>query len=107
MQDLSNSVMNGYLRMCDPIQKVKGSRPDQVSASSSSCLLGPGSWCHCSVRVIVLSVSVCQVWKPHFFVLTSHKLFFTTEVEDAEMNKGEDEEDPTENGVRCARHHAY
>ena len=31
MQDLSNSVHNGYLRMCDPIQKVKGSRPDQVS----------------------------------------------------------------------------
>ena len=32
MQDLSNSVKNGYLRMCDPIQKVKqGAFSSQVS----------------------------------------------------------------------------
>ena len=40
-----------------------------------------------------------QIWKPHFFVLTSHKLFFTTEVEDEELRKGDDEEEGTENGV--------
>ena len=32
-------------------------------------------------------------------MLTSHKLFFTTEVEDAELRKGDEEEEGTENGV--------
>jgi phosphatidylinositol phospholipase C gamma-1 len=74
MQDLSNSVKNGYLRMCDPIQKVK-----QGAFSS-------------------------QVWRRHFFVLTSRKLFFTTEVEDEDNDHGEDDESLLENGAKSDQH---
>lgn len=38
-------------------------------------------------------------------MLTSHKLFFTTEVEDAELRKGDEEEEGTENGVSKADFH--
>ena len=38
-----------------------------------------------------------QIWRRHFFVLTSRKLFFTTEVEDEENEQGEDEDNAVEN----------
>ena len=53
MQDLSNSVMNGYLRMCDPIQKVKGSRADQVSECTfllATYVLAGSLWYRCAVH---------------------------------------------------------
>ena len=59
--------------------------------------------------MVVTPSAFPQIWKPHFFVLTSHKLFFTTEVEDEELRKGDDEEEGTENGVRdiCVYVHLY
>lgn len=81
--DISNSIKNGILYLEDPVNHVGPHRAGLGRAGGR--VLG---WpCH-------TRVSLFQEWYPHYFVLTSSKIYYSEETSSDQGN--EDEEEPKE-----------
>lgn len=80
--DISNSIKNGILYLEDPINHVR-SPAGQGRAGQG----GKGPW-------LTVLFGLFQEWYPHYFVLTSSKIYYSEETSSDQGN--EDEEEPKE-----------
>lgn len=81
--DISNSIKNGILYLEDPVNHVR---------ARSGQAWGGAPWEKASIHGPHFCLS--QEWYPHYFVLTSSKIYYSEETSNDQGN--EDEEEPKE-----------
>jgi len=85
--DISNSLRNGILYLEDPI--------DHVRVHKFLCVKHTVSVVR---RYRVVSLCDSQTWTPHYFVLTSHKIYYSEET--SHYQTADEEEDDEGKVVR-------